>query len=36
MAGLSRIAYGSHRHISIEQDDLFIISASPIPGKTTS
>lgn len=32
MAGLSRIAYGSHRHISIGQDDLFIISASPIPG----
>lgn len=32
MAGLSRIAYGSHRHISIEQNDLFIISASPIPG----
>ena len=32
MAGLSRIAYGSHRHISIEQDDLFIISASPIQG----
>ena len=32
MAGLSRIAYGSHRHIYIEQDDLFIISASPIPG----
>lgn len=32
MAGLSRISYGSHRHISIEQDDLFIISASPIPG----
>ena len=32
MAGLSRIAYVSHRHISIEQDDLFIISASPIPG----
>lgn len=32
MAGLSRIAYGSHRHVSIEQDDLFIISASPIPG----
>lgn len=32
MAGLSRIAYGSHRHISIEPDDLFIISASPIPG----
>ena len=32
MAGLSRIAYGSHRNISIELDDLFIISASPIPG----
>lgn len=32
MAGLSRIAYGSHRNISIEPDDLFIISASPIPG----
>lgn len=32
MAGLSRIAYGSHRYISIKQDDLFIISASPIPG----
>ena len=32
MAGLSRIAYGSHRNICIEPDDLFIISASPIPG----
>lgn len=32
MAGLARIAYESHRHISIEKDDLFIISASPIPG----
>ena len=32
MAGLSRIAYGSHRKIFIEPDDLFIISASPIPG----
>lgn len=32
MAGLSRIAYGSHRKIAIERDDLFIISASPIPG----
>ncbi|CEH32985.1 ribonuclease J [Romboutsia lituseburensis] len=32
MAGLSRIAYGSHRLISIQPGDLFIISASPIPG----
>ncbi|MGL5347752.1 MAG: ribonuclease J [Peptostreptococcaceae bacterium] len=32
MAGLSRIAYGSHRNVFIEPDDLFIISASPIPG----
>ncbi|RDY23661.1 ribonuclease J [Romboutsia maritimum] len=32
MAGLSRIAYGTHRKIEIDKDDLFIISASPIPG----
>ena len=32
MAGLSRIAHGSHRKIEIDKDDLFIISASPIPG----
>ena len=31
-AGLSRIAFGSHKKIEIHQDDLFIISASPIPG----
>ncbi|MEG0855222.1 MAG: ribonuclease J [Terrisporobacter sp.] len=31
-AGLSRIAFGSHRKIEIYPDDLFIISASPIPG----
>ena len=32
MAALARIAYGNHRKIKIEKDDLFIISASPIPG----
>ncbi|MGL5694759.1 MAG: ribonuclease J, partial [Peptostreptococcaceae bacterium] len=32
MAGLSRIAHGSHKKIEIDKDDLFIISASPIPG----
>ncbi|EJO5347862.1 ribonuclease J [Clostridium botulinum] len=32
MAALARIAYSNHRKISIEPNDLFIISASPIPG----
>ena len=32
MAALARIAFGNHRKIKIERDDLFIISASPIPG----
>ncbi|GAA0732553.1 ribonuclease J [Clostridium oceanicum] len=32
MAGLSRIAFSNHRKIKIEPKDLFIISASPIPG----
>ncbi|SHH14197.1 ribonuclease J [Clostridium grantii] len=32
MAALARIAFSSHRKIRIESDDLFIISASPIPG----
>ena len=32
MAALARIAFGNHRMIRVEPDDLFIISASPIPG----
>ena len=32
MAGLARIAFSNHRKIQLETDDLFIISASPIPG----
>ena len=32
MAALARIAFGNHRKIKLEENDLFIISASPIPG----
>lgn len=32
MAALARIAFSSHRKIKVEPNDLFIISASPIPG----
>lgn len=32
MAALARIAFSNHRKIKIESKDLFIISASPIPG----
>ncbi|MDF2614780.1 MAG: RNA-metabolising metallo-beta-lactamase [Clostridia bacterium] len=32
MAALARIAFSAHRKIKIEPNDLFIISASPIPG----
>lgn len=32
MAGLARIAFSNHRKIQLEPNDLFIISASPIPG----
>lgn len=32
MAALTRIAFSNHRQIKTKPDDLFIISASPIPG----
>jgi beta-CASP RNase J family ribonuclease len=32
MAALARIAFSTHRKIKVEDDDLFIVSASPIPG----
>jgi len=32
MAGLARMAFATHRKIALEPEDLFIISASPIPG----
>ncbi|GAB6170271.1 ribonuclease J [Clostridium carnis] len=32
MSALARIAYDNHRKIKIESEDLYIISASPIPG----
>jgi ribonuclease J len=36
MAGLSRMADGSHRNVTIHAGDTVIISASPIPGNETS
>lgn len=36
MAGLSRMADGSHRQVQVHAGDTVIISASPIPGNETS
>ncbi len=36
MAGLSRMADGSHRQVQIHANDTVIISANPIPGNETS
>ncbi|MGH4052188.1 MAG: ribonuclease J [Clostridium sp.] len=32
LAALTRMAFGTHRNIQIQNDDLIILSASPIPG----
>ena len=32
MAALARIAFSTHRKIKVEKNDMYIISASPIPG----
>ena len=32
LGALARIAFSNHRHIKLKPNDLFIISASPIPG----
>jgi ribonuclease J len=35
MSALSRIAEGRHKHVQVEEGDMVIISASPIPGNET-
>jgi len=35
MSALSRIAEGRHKHVTVEEGDMVIISASPIPGNET-
>jgi len=36
LAAVSKLASGEHRMVSVQQDDLFIFSASPIPGNETA
>ena len=36
MSGLSRMAFAEHRKLEIREDDMVIISASPIPGNEKS
>jgi len=36
LAAISKLASGEHRMVAVQQDDLFIFSASPIPGNETA
>ncbi|MBN2083212.1 ribonuclease J [bacterium] len=36
LAAISKLASGEHRFLTVSQDDLFIFSASPIPGNETA
>jgi ribonuclease J len=36
LAAMSRLATGEHKYISVQEDDLFIFSARPIPGNETA
>jgi len=36
LAAISKLASGEHRMLSVDDDDLFIFSASPIPGNETA
>lgn len=36
LSAMTRLASGDHRFVSVREDDLFIFSASPIPGNETA